>query len=72
MADKVKWSASSDDPEARELHRRAAQARADLRRMCEGNPYLVIVELEDAVRTLARRPLEEELDRLRIESIQRA
>ena len=33
--------------------------------MCEGDPYLIITELEDAVRTLARRPLEEERDRLR-------
>ena len=65
MADKVKWSASSDDPEARELHRRAARARNQLRSMCEDDPYLIVTELEDAVRTLARRPLEEELDRLR-------
>ena len=55
-----KWSAGSDHPEARELHRRAAAARNKLREMCDGEPYLIIAELEDAVRTLARRPLEEE------------
>ena len=65
MSEAMRWSAASDDPEARELHQRAAGARNQLRSMCEGNPYLVIVELEDAVRTLARRPLEDERDRLR-------
>ena len=65
MSEAMRWSAASDDPEARELHQRAARARNQLRSMCEGNPYLIVTELEDAVRTLARRPLEEERDRLR-------
>ena len=60
-----RWSAGDTDPEASELHQRAARARWELRRMCEDDPYLIVTELEDAVRTLARRPLEEERDRLR-------
>lgn len=55
----TKWSAGDTNPEARELHQRAAAARAKLRQMCDDNTYLVIVELEDAIRTLTRLQLED-------------